>query len=174
GYTAHRPCEVALVDEHVDPDRQVGAMLLDRRHRQYRDDLAHVGGGKIAPAHLGPELGWQHPDLQKRSTRTRGDGLDLDLEFGAGETLDDNQSRSRGRIAPKFVTPLHVAAQILGRSDIGIQADEIPERHRRFAKDRLNGVKAKTRLRFHVVGNDAVAADSQLARTEDDPRAGFD
>ena len=39
-------------------------MLLDRGHRQNRDDLAHVGGGKIAPAHLGPELGWQHPDLQ--------------------------------------------------------------------------------------------------------------
>ena len=55
--------EIALVDEHIDPDRQVRPMLLDRGDRQNRDDFAHVGGGEIAPAHLGPELGRQHADL---------------------------------------------------------------------------------------------------------------
>ena len=50
-------------NEHIDPDRQVRPMLLDRGHRQNRDDFAHVGGGKVTPAHLGPELGWQHLDL---------------------------------------------------------------------------------------------------------------
>ena len=71
GYALDRSCEIALVDEHVDADRQVGAMLLDRGHRQNRDDFAHVGGGKITPAHLGPKLGWQHADLLALKARAR-------------------------------------------------------------------------------------------------------
>src|SRR5277367_1727536 len=58
---------------------------------------------------------------------TRGDGLDLDLEFGPGETLDDHQGRGGGRITHKFVTHLHVAAQILGRGDKGVEAHQVGE-----------------------------------------------
>ena len=71
GNALDRSCEIALVDEHIDPDRQVRPMLLDRRHRQNRDDFAHVGGGKIAPAHLGPEPGWKHAYLLTFKARAR-------------------------------------------------------------------------------------------------------
>src|SRR5580693_8509581 len=110
--------------------------------------------------------------ISRRSRRSRGDGLDLDLEFGPSKTLNDHQSRGRRRIAHEFVAHLHVAAQILSRNDVGVQPDEIGERHRCFAEDRGNGVKAKTRLSFRVLGNDAVAVNPQLPRTEDDSRAG--
>ncbi len=63
GNTLDSACEVALVDEHIDPDWQVRPMLLDRSHRQNRDHFTHVRGGKVTPAHFGPELGWQHSDL---------------------------------------------------------------------------------------------------------------
>ena len=41
-----------------------------------------------------------------------------------------------------------------------------------FAEDRGNGMKAKMRLSLDVLGNDSVAANPQLARTEDEARAG--
>src|ERR1700733_1871611 len=56
-YALDRSREITLADEHVDADRQ------------NRDDLAHVSGGKITPAHLGPKLGWQHADLQALKAR---------------------------------------------------------------------------------------------------------
>src|ERR1700722_17520905 len=110
----------------------------------------------------------------RRSRRSRGDGLDLDLEFGPSKTLNDHQSRGRRRIAHEFVAHLHVAAQILSRNDVGVQANEIGERHRCFGEDRGKGAKAKTRLGLHVLRNDAVDANPQLARTEDDSRGGVD
>src|SRR5277367_6414014 len=58
--------------------------------------------------------------VSRRSSRTRGDGLDLDLEFGPGESLNDHQSRRRRRIAHEFVAHFHVAAQILGRNDVRV------------------------------------------------------
>src|SRR5215471_12407277 len=70
--------------------------------------------------------------ISVRSRGARGDGLDLDFEFGPSETLNDHQSRGRRRIAYKFVTHLHVAGQILGRGDIGVEADQVSERHRRI------------------------------------------
>src|ERR1700690_3983963 len=112
--------------------------------------------------------------ISRGSSHTRGDGLDLDLEFGAGESLNDHQSRRWRRIAYEFVAHLHVAAQILSRNDVRVQANEISERHRCFAEDRGNGAKAKPRLSLHVLGNDAIAANPQLAGTEDDSRAGAD
>src|SRR5665213_87654 len=55
--------------------------------------------------------------ISRRSRRPRGDGLDLDLEFGPSKTLNDHQSRGRRRIADEFVAHLHIAAQILSRND---------------------------------------------------------
>src|SRR5580693_816924 len=110
--------------------------------------------------------------ISRRSRLARGDGFDLDLEFGPSEPLDDHQSRSRGRTAHKFVTHLHISSQILGRGDIGVEANEIGKRHRRLAKDCDDGAKAKTRLSLDIVGNDAVAANSQLAGAENDARSG--
>src|SRR5580693_5962040 len=112
--------------------------------------------------------------ISRRSRRPRGDGLDLDFKFGPSKTLNDHQSRGRRRIAHEFIAHLHVAAQILSRNDVGVQTNKISERHRCFAEDRGYCVKAKTRLSLHVLRNDAVAADPQLPRTEDDPRAGVD
>src|ERR1700758_3985329 len=77
------------------------------------------------------------------SRGARGDGLDLDFEFGPSETLNDHQTRRRRRIAHEFGTHLHVAAQILGRGDIGVDADEVMKRHRRFAEDCDNSAKTK-------------------------------
>src|SRR3984893_904720 len=110
----------------------------------------------------------------RRSRRSRGDGLDLDLEFGPSKTLNDHQSRGRRPIAHEFVAHLHVAAQILSRNDVGVQANEIGERHRCFGEDRGKGGQAKTRPGLHVLRSDAVDANPQLARTEDDSRAGVD
>src|ERR1700677_780018 len=112
--------------------------------------------------------------ISRRSRRSCGDGLDLDFKFRPSKTLNDHQCRSWRRVAHNFVTHLHVAAQILRRGDIGIDANEIRERHRCFAEDRGNGAKAETRLSLHILGNDAVAANPQLAGTEDDSRAGVD
>ena len=77
-------------------------------------------------------------------------------------------------MAHEFVAHLHVAAQILSRNDVGVQANEVGERHGSFAEDCSKGAKAKTRLSLDVLGNDAVAANPQLARTEDEARAGVD
>src|SRR5208337_2640593 len=83
--------------------------------------------------------------ISSRSRRTRGDDLDLDLEFGASESLNDHQ-RGRRRIAYKFVTHLHIAAQIFGRSDVRIQPDDVVKRHGRLAEDCDNCAKTKPRL----------------------------
>src|SRR5580704_15475162 len=112
--------------------------------------------------------------ISRRSRRPRGDGLDIDFKSGPSKTLNDHQSRGRRRIAHEFVAHLHVAAQILSRNDVGVQANEIGERHRCFGEDRGKGAKAKTRLGLHVLRNDAVDANPQLARTEDDSRGGVD
>src|SRR5271155_3500211 len=112
--------------------------------------------------------------ISRRSRRSRGDGLDLDFKLWPSKTLNDHQSRGRRRIAHEFVAHLHVTAQILSRNDVRVQANEISKRHRCFAKDRGNGAKAKTRLSLHVLGNDAVGANPQLAGAEDYSRAGFD
>src|ERR1700730_1731747 len=104
--------------------------------------------------------------ISRRSRRPRGHGLDLDFKLWPSKTLNDHQSRGRRRIAHEFVAHLHVTAQILSRNDVGVQANEISERHRGFAEDRGNGAKAKTRLHLHVLGNDGVGANRQLAGTE--------
>src|SRR5271154_5929039 len=103
--------------------------------------------------------------ISRRSRRARGDGLDLDLKFRPSKTLNDHQCRGRRRIAHEFVAHLHVAAQILSRNDVCVQANEISERHRCFTEDRGNRAKAKARLSLHILGNDAVAANPQLAGT---------
>src|SRR5580692_5313325 len=94
--------------------------------------------------------------ISRRSRRPRGDGLDLDFKFGPSKTLNDHQSGGWRRIAHEFVTHLHVTAQILRRGDIGVQTNDVRERHRGFAKDCGYGAKTKTRLRLHVLGNDPV------------------
>src|SRR6202453_4298417 len=96
--------------------------------------------------------------ISRRSRRSRGDGLDLDFKFRPRKTLNDHQSRRWRRIAHEFVAHLHIAAQILSRNDVGVQANEIRERHGCFAEDSGNGMKAKTRLSLDVLGNGAVAA----------------
>src|SRR5271157_4523039 len=100
--------------------------------------------------------------FSSRSRRARGDGLDLDLEFGARESLNDHQRGRRRRIAYKFVTHLHIAAQIFGRRDVCIQPHDVVSRHAGFAQDRDNCAKAKPRLTLGVLGNDAVSIDPQL------------
>src|ERR1700733_6081892 len=112
--------------------------------------------------------------ISRRSRRPRGDGLNLDLKFGPSKALNDHQSRGRRRIAHEFVAHLHVTAQILSRNDVRVQANKIGERHRCFAEDGGNGAKTKTRLGLHVLGNDAVEANPQLAGTEDHSCAGVD
>src|SRR5271166_5199164 len=112
--------------------------------------------------------------FSSRLRRTRGDGLDLDLEFGARESLNDHQRGRRRRIAYKFVTHLHIAAQIFGRSDVRIQPDDVVKRHGGLAKDCSNCAKAKPRLTLGVIGNDAVSIDPQLPRTKYDARFGVD
>src|SRR5580693_6750112 len=84
--------------------------------------------------------------ISRRSRRSRGDGLDLDFKLWPSKTLNDHQSRGRRRIAHEFVAHLHVAAQILSRNDVGVQANEVGERHGSFAEDCSKGAKAKTRL----------------------------
>src|SRR5580704_18379240 len=110
--------------------------------------------------------------VSRRSRRSRGDGLDLDFKLWPSKTLNDHQSRGRRRIAHEFIAHLHVAAQILSRNDVGVQTNEIGKRHRRFAEDRGNGAKAKARLSLHILRNDPITANPQLARTEDQSRAG--
>src|SRR6478752_3249583 len=112
--------------------------------------------------------------ISSGSRLTRSDGFDLDFEFGPRKTLNDHQSRRWGRIAHEFVTHLHVAAQIMRRRDISVQADQVRERHRRFAKDCDYGVKAETRLSLHIIRDDPVATNSQLAGAEDDTRSRLD
>src|SRR5580698_217172 len=63
--------------------------------------------------------------ISRSSMLTCGDGLDLDFEFGPSETLNDHQSRSRGRCAHEFVAHFHVAGQILRRGDIGVYTDHV-------------------------------------------------
>ena len=121
--------EIALVDERIDPDRQVRPMLLDRGNRQDRDDFAHVGGGEIAPAHLRPRSCRSTVNL-RRSRRARGDRLDLDLEFRPRKN-PERSSRSR----PEADCSRLRRAPSCSRPDIGPkrrrrQANEIGERHR--------------------------------------------
>src|SRR5579863_7259250 len=49
-----------------------------------------------------------------RSAGARGDRLDLDLEFGPGESLNDHQGRGRRRTAHESIARPHIAAQIFG------------------------------------------------------------
>ena len=119
--------EIAFVDERVDADRQVRPVLFDRRHRQHGDDFAHVGGVKIAPGHLRPEFRRQHHFLPGPSSGARGDRLDFHLEFRAREALHDHQGGGGRRIADKFVTHLHVAAQIFGRRHEGVDPHDIAQ-----------------------------------------------
>ena len=60
GQARDRAREIALADERVDADRQMRPVLLDRRDAAAPRRLAHVGGGEVAPRHLGPKPGWRH------------------------------------------------------------------------------------------------------------------
>src|SRR5580704_12249598 len=97
-----------------------------------------------------------------RSTGPRGYGFDLDLEFGARESLNDHQRGRRGWSANKFVTHPHIAAQIFGGSDVRVQANDVCERHTGLVEDCANCAKAKPRLTLGVIGNDSVSIDAQL------------
>ena len=86
--------EIALVDERVDADRKMRPMLLDRRDRQHRHDLASCRRLKNRSTSSLPKI-WSATCLVSRLAS--GDRLDLDDELRTGEALNDHQRRGRRR-----------------------------------------------------------------------------
>src|SRR4051812_45593426 len=97
-----------------------------------------------------------------KGSNARGDGLDLDLELGPRETLHDQERGGRRRIAHEFVARFHVAAERLARRHVGVDADDVLNRHRGFRQDRSDGEEAEPRLGLGALRNNAVLANPQL------------
>ena len=77
----HRPGEIALVDDGVDADGQVRAVLLDRRGRQHRDGAAHVAAAEF--------LGGQSRSRSGRASRLLADGMGLETRGSLGLGCND-------------------------------------------------------------------------------------
>ncbi len=63
--------EVGFGDVGIDPEREMGAVLLHRRHRQDRDPAPGVGFGQVRPCHVHPVTLRQHLSATRLSRDAR-------------------------------------------------------------------------------------------------------